>query len=75
MLHIIVWVNIFIVEVGLIIGAYLMSEKAKAERDSDDSSAMSDDQIAMLQGLGAVLAIMAVLWVCVICFLRERWAL
>lgn len=75
MLHIIVWVNIFIVEVGLIIGAYLMSEKAKTEKDSDDSSAMADDQIAMLQGLGAVLAIMAVLWVCVICFLRERWAL
>jgi hypothetical protein len=73
MLHIMVWVNIVVVEVGLIIGAYLMVEKAKSERDSDDPSAMSDEQIAMLRGLGGILAIMAVLWICVICFLRERY--
>lgn len=73
MLHVIVWVNIFIVEVGLIIGAYLMVEKAKSETNSDDPSAMSDNQILMLRGLGGILAIMAVLWICVICFLRERY--
>ena len=49
-----------------------MIEKAKAENDTDDSSAMSDNQILMLRGLGTVLAIAAVLWICVVCFLRER---
>eukprot|EP00602_Paraphysomonas_sp_CaronLab_P008850 CAMPEP_0185018998 /NCGR_PEP_ID=MMETSP1103-20130426/1632_1 /TAXON_ID=36769 /ORGANISM="Paraphysomonas bandaiensis, Strain Caron Lab Isolate" /LENGTH=580 /DNA_ID=CAMNT_0027549065 /DNA_START=258 /DNA_END=2000 /DNA_ORIENTATION=+ len=74
MLTIIVWSNVIIIEAFLVAGAILMLNKAYKENEaqSDDPEAFSDMQINLLRGIGGLLAGLAVVWVCVVCFLRER---
>lgn len=87
MLTIIVWTNIIVIEIGFILGAALLLSKAGNEDNSDDPSRLSstevltflenlsDDflfQIKMLRGLGSILVAFSILWLCLICYLRER---
>lgn len=75
LLRVAVWISISIVLLLLTAGAFLMLEEAKSEEKKDGADAMAPIQIRLLKGLGIFLAAAALLWLCLVVFLREKIAL
>ncbi len=72
----IVWFCVGFILIVLAAGGYFLLNEAKQQEHSHSSSSMqSKTEIALLKALGGFLSGCAVLWLCVICFMRKRIAL
>jgi choline transporter-like protein 2/4/5 len=72
----IVWFCVGFILIVLAGGGYFLLNEAKEQEHTQDSSSMqTKTEIALLKALGGILSGFAVLWLCVICFMRKRIAL
>jgi hypothetical protein len=74
-LRTVVWLSIALICGILFGGGYVILEKVKKEQDLQGAAAPSKQQIMLEKGVGAALVICGVIWVSVLCVMRERIAL
>jgi choline transporter-like protein 2/4/5 len=71
-LRLLIWLCAAVVLVVSAGGAFFMYEKSNEEAKADGAESISSMQIKLLRGLCGVLAAFAILWLCLLVFLRSR---
>lgn len=71
-LRLLVWLCALVVLLVSAGGAFFMYEKSNEETKASGADTQSTMQINLLRGLSAILAAFAVLWLCLLVFLRSR---
>jgi hypothetical protein len=74
-LRFIVWTSIWFVFLIQAAGGYTFIQRAKQESEGDTVWSQSSTEVQFLKALGVLLAIGAVIWLSLICYMRERIAL